>query len=471
MIKATIVCDASWNRELCLGGYSGGILIENDGKEWVEIYNGVYPECYSSNHGEMRAIAMGMDKVHSIAKKLGVTVDNVAVHTDSKVSIKQLSLFDNNKQHKHIYTQELTLLSKNIDALNLDADKLSITHVKAHVEDYKASPIEALHNMVDKNATTARWTTQNHHIDPQNKRSKFYGVLLNPNMPLSHRHEIRKAGYHQASKGMRARIAFPGSKKALDNHPFMQGIAQYASEQGKSPEDFYKLYRYDRKGGLMNGAEGLDRTLVRAHFQDKGKDSFYLKFDHTSYYNAAVATRLMFGNQYPRKQNSNIMSGRLESPSAYVLNFFGSQMKGDKPTYINEWVNRFSEIVPNIKVANGLKQVVGEIKLDESLEISDPEAPMISAIESALSYMGELEVEQVALKLSDNLKGLGLELSDSELLDTLNVALSSPKKKVFGTVVHKVFEAKSEADKNKPTLNTGSRKEDLSQNIKLSLSL
>ena len=62
MKKAKILCDASHNEDLKLGGFSGGYQIEDEENSWSEMYHGLTPDVGNSNIAEMMAIAGGAKK-------------------------------------------------------------------------------------------------------------------------------------------------------------------------------------------------------------------------------------------------------------------------------------------------------------------------------------------------------------------------------------------------------------------------
>lgn len=378
MTTARIICDASYNEDIHLGGFSGGVMVSQPkGEDWTSIYHGLSPDSFCSNEAEMHAIAMGAQKLASYMSNNQQTLDKVEIFTDSKTAMEQYSLYTNGKLHDPKYDKAMKRMDLHLSRIKTTKG-ISFTHVPAHRPDSVATPIERLHNIIDKNALSTRWMAQNHIFKPEIADSKYYGITLNAQPRGEKAQKLRQIGYHYAKEGMVARVSILGKDPDMNTHPFAEGVRQAAAETGQDPDKLMTWYRWSRKGGLAEGCEGMDRTLVRHHYRQMGKFSHHVNFDLMPFLNAGVAVRLMYGPQYPKDMNDKFLTGRVEPASKFILNTF-SLPKNNRPAYTNEWVDTLSTYT-TIPLIQGVDAALKHAQVPQEHKIKDPDQPVREAL-------------------------------------------------------------------------------------------
>jgi ribonuclease HI len=414
MAKVRIICDGSLNNELQLGGYSGGIQITSKENEWTDMYHGTYTDCPSSHHCEMRAIAMGFKHLRAISKVQDFTIESIEVFTDSQNAMQQFSLFENGKQHNNGFTFELAEMSKQL-SLVAPQNPVRFEHVKAHVKVSSATPLQMLHHIIDRNALSTRLVAQKHLLTPDISKTKYYGILLTPDVAPERQQELRELGYYYASQGKIARVSFPGGDKKFKNNPFYDGIKQFASLMGKDPQSFYQIKRRDKTGAVNASCKGLDRSLVRHHLVQAKRSRKNIDFSQTQYMNAGVAARLMHGDQYPKEFNESHLTGRLQPASKFVINMFLETPARKNPGTINEWLDRFDKLV-DVPVINGMNEALKYADIPNGLPVNDPYAKILSGLNEAIDIADDLDdPDQAVMMLVDNMSRHGYQLDDATL--------------------------------------------------------
>lgn len=382
MSVARIICDASYNEDIHLGGFSGGLMVEQpNGNDWTSVYHGLSPDAFCSNEAEMHAIAMGAQKLASMMNSTRQSIDKVEIYTDSKTAISQYKLYTNGKKHDPKYDKAMRRMDRYLGALKTNKG-ITFTHVPAHRPDHKATPIERLHNIVDKNALSTRWMAQNHIFEPDVSNSKYYGITLNANPKGDKADALRQIGYHYAKQGMVARVALLGKSPDLNNHPFTEGVRQAAEETGQNPDSLMRLYRWSRNGGVTQGCEGMDRALIRHHYRSLGKFSHHVNFELMPFLNAGVAVRLMYGEQYPKDMNDKMLTGRVEPASKFMLNTF-EMPTNKRPSYTNEWVDTLTPYT-KIPLVVGMENILAHAAIPEENKITTPNQEVKEALRDAL---------------------------------------------------------------------------------------
>jgi protein-tyrosine-phosphatase len=371
--EITLMCDASYNEELHLGGYAGDINVKlSNGKTLDRTYQGIVADSPNSNHSEMMAIAAGSQSIRQILRESGATLGSLKVQTDSQVTRRQYRRYQNERQHDDKYSDALVAMDKHLSPLYKMTSKINIDYIKAHVEGPDATEEHVKHNIVDRNAVSTRWMAQNHVFTPNNSRSRFYGVVLPDNPYPSQAQDLKQLGYTHAKRGMIARVAFIGKSRGENpDHPFMQGVAKAAKEQGKSLDDLTRIQTTRPGGGMQDGVQGLDRVLLRHYFSQQKRRSHHLNLSSGGYQFAGTAMRVMYGPQYPKGINTSTLTGRVEPASQFVINtMVGS--KNERPFSTNEWMEEFSQHVdmgflPTLESALKHAGTPKEWKLDNPL--------------------------------------------------------------------------------------------------------
>lgn len=414
MAKANILCDASYNEDLQLGGFSGGFQLVSDKGDWNDMYHGVCPDVGNSNEAEMLAIAGGARKLAEKLKEHNDHIDSLDIYTDSYTAINQYGLYKDNEQHDPKYDSAVKMMDKYLAPI-VNIEKIAFHHVNAHVSPEKATPLETFHNLVDKNALTIRWRAQNHIFKPELDKGLFYGVVLPVKPRADQTHDLKQLGYAYAKKGFKARVAFLGKNRDAKNHPFLQGVSLAAKDLGVSPKSLVTVEGWVKNGGRENGCEGLDRTLIRHHYRQSGKYARGVNFNIAPFMFAAEASRVMYGKQAEDPLNSVHLTGRKEAASQFVINIVdGSKLKNDRPTYTNEWLSKFTEYT-NVPIQVGLKAAMNALELTNEIKLQDANYSIKNAMKEVVyRYCGQLESNQVMGKVIEALHNEGCTLSRQE---------------------------------------------------------
>lgn len=407
MAVISIMCDASHHTKLKLGGYAGVIHIKDGLDEWSEDYSGVAADSLDSNEAEMIAISAGFDKARRIIKKEDLSVDGLFAYTDSKFCVDQYDLALSKKKTSKRHQSAIRKMMQSIPKVD-GSGKLIINHVKGHVKKEFASPLEKIHNIIDKRAVYARKKAQHHIFKPNLSGSKHYGVSLPANPRAWQREEFKQLGYAYAKDGLLARVAMSGNVKEGDlSHPYLEGIAQAAKELGVDPNSLFELKKYSKSGGLYNGTEGLDRVLTRHHLNESNVDSRGVNFDLIPYQFAGVASRIMFGQQHPKLMNTTSPTGRVEPASKFVLNLFEGNQEKDEPMYTGEWLNAFMKHV-DMPYVEGLTLAMNGLELTPNNTLKDPDRELKKMInEVVVDYFDELTPKQIVNEIMDSMSALG----------------------------------------------------------------
>lgn len=397
MKKAKILCDASHNEDLKLGGFSGGYQIEDEENSWSEMYHGLTPDVGNSNIAEMMAIAGGAKKILDKLEQDGASVDVVDVYTDSYTAMDQYTLYANGRQHDPKYERPLALMDKYLGQFN--NAHLEFHKVKSHVPAKEATPLEAFHNIVDKNALTVRWTAQNHLFKPKLNESRYYGIALPAIAFEEQSDDLMQLGYAYAKQGMFARVSFLGKLEDAKDNPFVKGIDMVAKERGVDISTLMHIEVPNKKGGRRSGCEGLDRTLIRHHCRQLGKWSDKVNFDAMPMMFSGVASRVMFGPQSLDLLNDSMLTGRKEQASKFVINVHSRKnMNKERPVYTNEWLNTFADYV-DMPLHRGLKAAMDNLVLTPETTLSLPGKELRNKIKNMLDNYSGLEPSQLMGKV------------------------------------------------------------------------
>lgn len=353
---ANIIADASYENDLFLGGYAGGVCLlhtEDPNKQITEMVAGVMPESPNSNIVEMRAATTMLHKLNHILKANHIQLDALHIYTDSRTLINEYPLFLEG-QGNPIYAQHLELMKRTLAKIPLTAGVAEFHKVKAHVDNAVATPIERLHNLIDRNAKTARFLLQNHLFKPNlNRDHSRFGVVLNP---ATNAHEIAAqfaAGYLAAKAGLTARIYSTDKRVQPHQTVFADGVRHYQQVSGAPGEPLFTPVYAEFEGGMLEGCEGADRVYIRKDAMLHGEDARYYKFDTYNRLQGAAATRLMLGPQFIGHFNTTHLTGRTEPPSQFVVDAFESVPEFDRPGSVSQWIRRASEW-NGVPIINGL---------------------------------------------------------------------------------------------------------------------
>jgi len=431
MATISIMCDASHHTVLKIGGYSGVVHIQDGENQWSEDYEGLSIESIDSNEAEMLAIAAGFRKAGKIIRKEKLSVDGLFAYTDSVSSINQFEAFMSNAPTHKKYRNTLSEMKKSVPKINGDGSPI-VKHVKGHVKAIYASPLEKMHNIIDKRAVNVRKKAQNHLFKPNTTGSKHYGVSL-PGKPRAWQiEEFKQLGYSHAKDGLIARISITGKlddQNKMDDgtvHPYIAGVELAAKEMGVNSKNLYEIKRFSKNGGLYNSSQGFDRTMIR-HYLNKNNLSIpALGLNLAPHQFAGVASRLIYGQQHPNQFNEHNLTGRAEPPSKFVLNLFEGNNVKKEPFYTGEWLDEFMVDV-NVPYRKGLRQAMEQLELNPLNRLPDPDYELKGMVKSVVAENYDvLEPKQIINCIIKEMNSLGY----SNLDDRRGVLVKMAKKNI-----------------------------------------
>lgn len=323
-----------------------------------------------------------------------------------------------------------------------DDFKLNIRKVKAHVPNFKASPIERLHNVIDLQAKDALKQFRNHLLSPKTHDSKHYAAFIPATPDVNTARSLNALGYGLAKKGLSVRVRFDGGlPNGTHEHPFISGIEKAAQENGVPMRELVNIIKKGDITDSLHGAKGLDRTLIREHEHRAGPSGVRNGiFNSAIGSNAGVASRLLFGIQNPARINTSNLTGRFEEASKFVLNLSNSKIS-DKPVSAEEWLQNFSSYIgtPVVTDLNHALKLSG-ISIPEKITVKKPSYEEVQAsfskpkglfdlVKGTLTqYKDMLEPGQMHAKIHEVLIRNGVSNSPSLSSEIYASCLANPNK-------------------------------------------
>lgn len=445
MAVAHIIADASWDKDLALAGYGGGITIfKADGTDVSKSYQGVRSEAFDVHSIELLGAIAGMRLLTKMRKQLAEPITELTLYTDSQNLIHQYERELGIRPHptNEKYEREVKELISITKQFGNDF-KLNIRKVKAHVPNYKATPIERLHNVIDLQAKDALEKVRDHLLSPRTHDSRHYAAILPANPDVNTSRSLYALGYGLAKKGLAARVRFDGKiENGTHEHPFINGIEKAANEDNVPMRDRLNIIKKAATTDLLHGAKGLDRTLIREHERRTGPAGIRKGvFNNAIGANAGVASRLLFGLQNPARINTSNLSGRMEDASKFALDLSRSGIS-EKPVTPGEWLQNFSHYIgtPVVTNLNHALKLSG-ISIPEKLQVKKPSyAEEVQASfsrpkglfgvvkETLTQYKDMLEPGQMHAKLHEVLIKNGVSNSPTLSSEIYASCLSHPNK-------------------------------------------
>jgi len=361
-----IVCDASYDQDLWFSGYAGIINIRYLSKpaavrneDCVTLtYHGVAAEQSKSQEGETLAVLAGLRQLaqrqlsRNDQRLIGCTID---IYTDCQGTRDRFYNFDpfelpSRNDMEFGYIKEIYELIDRYDWC------IKINHVKAHIPDIKASPIQKLNNKVDERANDARTRAIDMMLNPQVKRgvSNQVAVLL-PKDPIdvNEQNAWSHLAYHLAKKGKKIHLYIAGNP---NNHPFLKALADFAMTQRVNLSSIVKPYTY-KPDFLQNPLNKLELTMLRHHMK-KREQYTGVKFTISDVHlHAATASRLIFGEPTASVLTSNF-SGRKHPPVDVVYDLMNVLNRDEQisPYSVQDWLHTFLDYI-KLPLEHGLKSV------------------------------------------------------------------------------------------------------------------
>lgn len=345
---AIIVADASFDQKHQIAGFGGVLHIpQTHGANNIQ-YQGVQAECQNVQHAELSAILLGLLtlKRQSATDDL-LKVRKITIYSDSESAIDQHIAMLNNAHVSVSFKQELEAIIALTQKYGWDYE---LKKVASHRPSHAANPIEKLHNIADELANEAKQRALKHLFEPS-KKSKYVTVFLSSGYNERQAQEFENIGHKLAQDGHIIRLHFdddPLGQKHTEDHPFIKGVLNYASQSGKDTDTLLDLNYYNPH----ETPESLDLTLYRHHQHEIGNKDLppiHSKYSLTQR-KAAFASSLIFGPA-SRGLGSISLTGRLMAASAFVLDLNPSTPEKGS---IRDWVYTHLTYV-NIDLKKGFK--------------------------------------------------------------------------------------------------------------------
>lgn len=355
-MKAKIICDASFDGDYGIAGYAGSVhLISKYNNDVRSHYQGTLSGVKSSNESELNAIYEGLKEAIRNAPR-NDKVRLVNIYSDSLNSIERI---ENTKKKLKRSDLEYYLLKKIRTILKSNNIKIFCHHVKAHQKNSEATPLEKLHNRIDKKAyrelESARKTFQK--ASENSKQSSKCSVILDGQPSQKMGKMYRELAYKLAKSGMSVRVSLQGEYTDFNNHPFYQGIQDYAIEAGKSTNRLINQVHW-KKGQVHGfndrvfGCQGMDSCMYRIHQKEKmPAKKIDTRSDEAN--RAGAASRLIFGYQSRSRTEETAVSNYDEEPSKFVLDLSLSDKEKKSVSY---WAKEFADEL-GIKFFRNMKEL------------------------------------------------------------------------------------------------------------------
>jgi len=359
-----IVCDASYDKDLCFAGYAGIINIQklNPGGQnvWSDeqtiTYAGVVAEQKKSQESETFAILAGLQQLcqRQLNGAMDLVNSTIDVYSDCRATRERFYNFEPSLMPEN--DQEHGYLKDIYELIHRHQCRLRVIHVAAHMPDHQATDIQKLNNLVDKRAREIRFKAMNAMLQPESAHSPIKQVVvLLPQDPLDimEKRAWDRLANHLAEKGKFIHLYIQGNP---DQHSFITVLHDFALSQQTNLSDLVKIYTYtpDFFDKPLNKCE---LTLLRYHMKMRNLNS-NVQFTYDEVHiRAAIASRLIFGELSPEVMSSHFF-GRQKPPVDAVYDLMGRLEPNENslPGSVQGWIHTFLNYT-NIPLAIGLSEV------------------------------------------------------------------------------------------------------------------
>jgi hypothetical protein len=343
MADIKIVCDASYDESLRFTGYAGGIYAtEGQHVTSTYMYNGVAGEHRHIQDGEFEAVLVGLNELSRYEKLGNVQVNSLEIYSDSKNSIAILSHWEN----PHYVSADPRLDAQLHIVRKICQEREwhpTFKHVKAHTSHSKASGIERLNNIADKNASIIRRNTLHKMLHPNFSKHENVAVIVPPEDDLTHGEAEAFYALAHALVAQHKKIRLYSPHCSYD-HPFCLGAIDACMKLGINSSSVLHLSTYNAQGMRM----GLNMTLYRYHMKEKGLPSHLALNGTPGEARAAQACELLYGLLSPSHMGNRTpskLAGRLYNPSYVVYDLMSPLSDNAYPQTVQGWMLAFLEHV------------------------------------------------------------------------------------------------------------------------------
>lgn len=426
MADIKIICDASYDDTIRFTGFAGGIYA-SEGLDVTNtyMYSGVAGEHRSIQEGEFEAILVGLNELSRYQKIGSLRVDSLEIYSDSKNSIATLHHW-NDPLHTTQDPKISALLGMVRNICGEHNWQPVFKHVNAHISYIKASGIERLNSIADKNASRIRLNTIANMLHPNTIKKDHVTILVPPEDELTkgEAEALYTLGYSLIEQGRKIRVYSP---HLSSDHPFCIGVMDACVENDINPNNMLKVSAYNAQGARL----GLNMTLYRYHMKQQGQVSNLDLQGTPGESRAAQACELIYGKLSPSHMGSSSgtgATGRLYEASHAVYDFMSPLPDtigtGGRPQTVQGWLMAYTDLV-SIDYVKGLDSAYQDLGLDTSTldcqhrevktltgtslttsdVMTDPQRERLSEIFT--QYHGQLEKQQFIRKILDGIHDIG----------------------------------------------------------------
>jgi hypothetical protein len=350
MAQVKIVCDASYDDQLRLTGYAGGVYLSEQNRSTATMmYQGVAGELRNIQEGEMVAIYVGLLELYRRTALVDMRIDSIDIYTDSKSSEQTLLHLDDERYvdpSPHVHR----LLQRIQNLCSQHGWKPNVFHVNAHVPSLNASGIERLNQVADQRAALVRKEALRQMIQPDYMSSPYVSVLLPKNTKSKEESELMKAlGLHLVKQGKKLRLHIDGNNP--HGHPFLSGMEAYCRVHKVPLTDIAELCAYDPQ----DVRNGMNMVMYRYYLQQQGKMSPFDLSGTPSEVRAAAASRLLYGDPTPELRHMDNPTGHPHEAASVVYDLMDPLSPSNplRPHTVQGWVANYLDYV-RIPVVIGL---------------------------------------------------------------------------------------------------------------------
>jgi hypothetical protein len=326
-ITATLMCDGS---SLNTGtGFAGTLKLYQDGSlvDSLDYAGGV--ENGHALMAEAVAVESGFDHLQQWMDDHDVRdVKSVVVRSDSNSVLNAYSMIRKKENPNPVLRELARVVKDDLESSfnTLSSDWLTLEKVKAHVSELEASPLEKLHNEIDKRARVAASDFGTGIIEAYSSRllSKHFGVTVHVMVPdqcaFIQKKKQFEYGREYAKKNVKLSVKGMGVNSI--EHPFLKG---YLEEMNKRDESERIPFDY----ALQKNANSIPNETVawvKRVFKAGGNDSL-VELNTSMYRKAIVSTMESLGGDVVKPGGR-----RSDKEPSVLLSLMGTSIKQEEAT-------------------------------------------------------------------------------------------------------------------------------------------
>ncbi len=374
MADVKIISDASYDKDLHLTGYAGGVFVsDHDRVDISHRYSGVAAEHENIQQGEMLAILVGVRELYRRWDMMEVVVDSLKIYCDNQTCIDMLSgtlsVTDDHELMSMVQTIHEKLAEMNVVPLWMP--------ISSHKPDIQASGIEKRHNEIDRIAGMARKEAISQMLAPDISSSQHVALLM-PGQFSDKKVEaaVEMLGRYMAKNKIKSRL-FIDAAVTSQEHPFTRAVEDECRAQNIPLPYLCKVYYYNAQASRC----GMDMTLLRYHVFKEGHDPHFSLSHTPAQSRAAIASRLLFGDPNMTQPYADIRTGRKFPPSKIVFDLMAPlNSEALLPNSVQGWVHTYLRYI-KMPLLAGVSAALRyyDLVIDDDLESIDEKPKAITS--------------------------------------------------------------------------------------------